>query len=233
MRMQRFMFSPNNEVIESLIGNYKSGNLTTIYGNAGSGKTTCCLLAVIESAKNNHKTIFVDTESSFNINRLKQLYTGDINNIVENIFLIHPNSFSEQHDTILKLKKICNNEQIKLVIVNTIGKHYRVVLNDSPKKINAMLLTQMMTLVRIARDLNKIVLVTNQVYANMNEKDELKMVGGNIIPNISKCVIKLHKKDSKRYASVVKYKTEKEKTTFYNLGKMVKFEIRQKGMFLV
>ena len=132
----------------------------------------------------------------------------------------------------LKLQKLCENPKIRLVIVDTISKHYRVELKNNPKEVNNMMIAELKTLVRIARDLNKVVLITNQVYAKMDEKDSLKMVGGNIIPHMSKCIIELNKKADQRFASVIKYKMAHDKTTYYNLGKTVKFEIKEKGLFI-
>lgn len=227
-----FEISPNTEVIEYLLsGNYKPGHLTTIYGNAASGKTTSCLLAAISCAKKKYKTIFVDTESGFSTKRLEQL-TNE-RNLLDYLFLIQPKSFQEQHHTILKLKKLCNNEKIKLIIIDTIGSHYRVKLNSDYTKINSMLVLQLKNLVRIARDLNKVVIITNQVYSKLGEKDQLGMVGGSIIPHMSRCVIELKKTDQKRFASIVKHKMPTPKTTYYRLGKKIEFEIKEKGLSLV
>lgn len=229
--MEKYALSPNNEVISSLIGEYHPGYVTGIYGNASSGKTTSCLLAAIRVAKNN-KVIFVDTESSFDSDRLKQLCDEDFNKILENIFLIQPKSFDGQQQTIEKMHRICNNEKIKLVVVDTIGNHYRVAVNENPKIINSMMAIQVQTLIRIARDMNKVVLVTNQAVSRMNEKDEINMVGGKLISNMCRCIIELNKKDSRRYATLIKYKMENEETTNPNIGKKVEFEIREKGLFL-
>ena len=59
------------------------------------------------------------------------------------------------------------------------------------------------------------------------------MVGGTLIPNMSKCIIELNKKDDRRHASIIKYKMSNDKTTHLNLGKKVEFKIKEKGLFLV
>jgi DNA repair protein RadB len=231
--MSKYMLSPNNSVIEALIGKYLPGNLTTIYGNAASGKTTCCILASISASKRDGRVVFVDTENGFNIGRLKQLSGGNYKKILDDILLIQPETYEQQHKTILNLKKICKNEKIKLVVVDTIGKYYRVQLNKEPKKTNKMMVSQLRTLVQIARDLDKVVLLTNQVYSKMDTADGLKMVGGSMMEHMNKVLIELKKIDSERTAKLVKYKTEKENTTDYNLGKTIKFEIKEKGFFLL
>ena len=222
-----------NEPIKELIDKYESGRLTMIYGNAASGKTTSCLLASIACARNKGKIIFVDTENSFNSERLKQLYYGDVKEILDNIFLIQPKTFEEQYETILKLKKLCDNEKIKLVIVDTIGSLYRKRLNENPKGINKMMAEQMANLVRIARDLNKVVLITNQVSAKVDGTNEVKMVGGKMMENLSKVIIKLKKEDNKRYAKLIKYKYDEEDKIHPNLDEKIKFEIKENGLFIL
>ncbi len=229
--MDRIILLPNNEVIESLIKEYSSGYVTGIYGNAASGKTTSCLLAAIEAAKTK-KVIFVDTETSFSTDRLKQMDKENFEKILENIFLLQPKSFEEQHETILKLHSLCDNDKISLVIVDTIGNHYRVAIKENPQHINTMMAQQVQTLIRIARDMNKVVLITNQVVSRMNSKDEIDMVGGKLISNMCRCIIELNKKEPKRYATLIKYKMEDESITSPNKGKKVEFEITEKGLFL-
>jgi len=220
-----------NEPIKDLIGKYYLGHITVIYGNAASGKTTTCLLATIAAAKSGYKIIYIDTENTFSTERIKQLYFGDINQILDNIFLFQPKNFTEQHDAILTVKKLAEKDSIKLVVVDTIGHHYRNVVNENPKEINGLMAQQMPELVRIARDFNKVVLLTNQVHSKVDGKDEVRMVGGKFIEKMAKVIIEL-KNDKSRYAKLVKYKYEDEKT-HPNLDKVVEFEIKEKGLFIL
>jgi len=224
--MQTYSINPNNEVVRALIREYVSGMVTTIYGNSASGKTTACLLAAALVSKSN-KVIYIDTGRGFNTERFYQL-CSDIKRLA-NIFLIQPKSFEDQHRIILNTKKLCTNPKIRLVIVDTIGNFYRKALASDPEKVNQCYLEQMQTLVRIARDLNKVVLITNQVYNDM--EDNLRMIGGKYSERLSRCIIEF-RKNKTRTATCVKYKTA-DNTTFYNLNKSLKFEIREKGLFLI
>lgn len=223
-----------SQPIKQLINNFESGFVTTIYGNSGSGKTTAVLLAAIACAKNNGKVVFVDNESGFNPERLSQLYFGDINEILDNIFLFSVNTFDEQHDTILKLDKLCEKDSVKLVVINSIGKLYRSVLNDDPKKVNEMMSEQMVALYRIARDLDKVVLLTNQVYSTVDSSTNLRMVGGKFIEKFSKIIIEMKKYQERLSARLIKYKyKEEEKDKIHpNINKKVMYEIKEKGLFL-
>ncbi len=227
-----YTLSPNTEVIENLIENYESGKITMIYGNSASGKTTCALLASFAAEK--HKVIFVDTENSFSVERLRQLYDKDVKKLLENIFLIQPKNFKEQNETILKLKKLCKNKKIKLVVVDTIGNHYRTEIKDNHKEANSMMVEQMATLVRIARDLDKVVLITNQVVADVSGDQDFRAVGGKPVYNLCKDIIELNRDPvtKERYAKLVKKKMPKENTTYYRLDKKIDFEIKEKGLFI-
>src|SRR3989338_3826200 len=52
-----------------LEGGYETDVITTIYGPAGSGKTTTCLLAAVSTAtvkeNKDKKVVFIDTEGGF------------------------------------------------------------------------------------------------------------------------------------------------------------------------
>ncbi len=228
-----YTVSPNTGVISSLLVEYESGRITLFYGNSASGKTTCCLLAALAAEK--HKVIYVDTENGFNVKRLEQLYGKDVKKLLDNIFLIQPGSFEEQHETLLKLKKICENKKVKVVVVDTIGNYYRIYNKKDPKKATELLVDQMATLVRIARDLDKVVIVANQVVADLEGEADFKNVGGKPVYNLCKDAIELNLDTAtrKRTAKLVKKKMDTENTTYYKLGEEVKFEIREKGLFIV
>ena len=227
-----YFLPPNTKVIENLIENYESGRITLYYGNSSSGKTTCGFLASL--CAKDHKVVYVDTEKGFSSERIKQLYDGDINKLLENIFLIQPKSFKEQHETILKLKKLCENDKIKLIIVDTIGNHYRTFKKNNLKEANSMLVEQMATLVRIARDLDKIVIVSNQVVANLENKNSFTTVGGKPVYNLCKDIIKLKRSDDDiRTAKLMKKKLESKNTSYYKLNKEIRFEIKEKGLFRI
>jgi DNA repair protein RadB len=230
---------PANEVIASLINEFKSGYITTIYGNAASGKTTTCLMAVIEAAKKGWKTVYVDNENSFDTDRLKQIYGDNVDKVLENLFLIKPKSFREQNSIIANLPKLCNNGKIKLIVIDTIGIHYRLAVKEDLKIINTQMIIQMNLLEKLAKEQDKIILLTNQAgskFTPIEDKEDkfegIKMVGGAIMENSSKCIIELHKKDKRRFATLIKYKTEDNIAMIENVGRPTEFVIKEKGLFL-
>ncbi|MCK5140377.1 MAG: DNA repair and recombination protein RadB [Nanoarchaeota archaeon] len=210
-----------------LEGGYEKDILTTIYGPSGSGKTTLCLLAAIAQAREKKKTIYIDTEGGFSIERMKQLAGKDINEVLEHIILLKPVSLSEQKNALEKLKNMIN-EKIGLIVVDTLTIFYRLELskNEDIKTTNNNLIWQLSYLTEIARKKNIPILITNQVYSDFNNKDDVKMVGGNILKYNSKCLIKLKKQpDNKRNAILMTHRSIPE-------GKEIVFAIINEGIIL-
>lgn len=214
-------------VLDSLLeGGYSTGMLNTIYGPAASGKTTCCLLATIASYDKGKKTIFVDTENGFSVERLKQL-TLNYEKVLESVILIKADSFVEQKKKFMFLEKMFPNQRIGLIIVDTIGAQYRAARKDDIKAINQELANQINILRQIYKNTDTAVLITNQVYANLKDEnqDSVGMVGGEVVKNQSRTIIQLqcgHKR-----------KAILEKSEDLEVPKEVDFEITQEGFTLL
>ena len=63
--MEDVLFPTGTPVFDALLSGYEGGVLTALYGPAGTGKTTICLLAAIAAIRAGKKVIFVDTENPF------------------------------------------------------------------------------------------------------------------------------------------------------------------------
>ena len=213
-----------SEIVDELLeGGYDSNIITTIYGPAGSGKTTFCLLASIAIADSGKKVIFMDTEGGFSIRRFNQL--TDNKDLLNSIFILKPIDFFEQKKAIERLKNMMN-EQIGLVVIDTIGYHYRIEMGKKHeiKQINNELGLQISFLSEIARKYNIPVLLTNQVYSDFDEKSTIRIVGGDLLKYASKCLMELQKGASGiRIAVVKKHRSIAE-------GKEIKFRLVEKGI---
>lgn len=174
-----------------LNGGYEKDIITTIYGPAGSGKTNLMILASINMARNKKKVIYIDTEGSFSIERLKQI-APDYNKVIENIVFLKPVSFEEQKNSFDKLRDLVN-DKIGLIIVDTISMLYRLELGKSNDiyNVNSELGRQLSYLSEISRKKNIPVLLANQVYSSFENKDKVNMVGGDLLKYSSKCLLEL------------------------------------------
>ena len=178
-----------------LDGGYENDIITTVYGPAGSGKTVLCLLCSINVVRNGKKVVYVDSEGGFSLERLKQIashISQDYKEILNKIIFLKPTSFAEQKKSFEKLKDIVN-DKIGLIVVDTIAMLYRLELGKSEnvQEVNRELGRQISYLTEIARKKNIPVLITNQVYADFDDKDKVNIVGGDILKYGSKCLIEL------------------------------------------
>lgn len=216
---------PGASCIKDLLnGGYEKDIITTVYGPGGSGKSNLCMLALISTARSGKKVVYVDTEASFSLERLKQL-ADDHEKILKNIVFLRLTSFSEQKAAFEKLKKIVD-DGVGLIIVDSIAMLYRLEMGRSQEvyEVNRALGLHLSFLSEITRTRHIPVLLTNQVYSPFDES-RVRMVGGDILKYSSKCLIELQKfKAGRRKAILRKHRSLPE-------DKEVVFEIREKGIF--
>lgn len=207
-----------------LRGGYETDVITTIYGPAGSGKTTFCLLCMIEAVNKNKKVIYIDTEGGFSVERLMQL-SENYKKIIDNTLFFRPTSFEEQKKAFDKLKSLMS-DKIGLIIVDSISMLYRLELGKTEEvyHTNRELGLHLSILTDIARNKNIPVLLTNQVYSVFDERDKVNMVGGDIMKYGSKCLIEIQKAHmSKRKLFIRKHRSLPESDAYI-------FDITEKGI---
>ena len=204
-----------------LEGGYECGVITTIFGPSAAGKTTTCLLSMLAALKDG-KVIFIDTEGSFSTDRLKQL-SSDHDELLDKILIMKPTTFEEQKHCVDSLHQNFP-KGIGLIICDTISALYRLERGDDNRNLNAELARQVGRLLEIARKNSIPVILTNQVYADFDDKSRIRMVGGDILAYTSKCLIEIqpHSK-SHRKAILKKHRSIPERE--------VVFEIRNEGIY--
>ena len=204
-----------------LEGGYEKDVVTTIYGPAGSGKTNLCMILL--SKHYDKKVVYIDTEGSFSIARLKQL-TDNYKEVLENLIILKPTDFNEQKKVFEKLKKIVN-EKIGLIIVDSIAMLYRLELGQTKQvySVNRELGVQMSLLIQISRKHKIPIILTNQVYSDFEDKNKVNMVGGDILRYASKCLIELQTHPKHRRAILRKHRSLPE-------GKELDFIIEDEGI---
>lgn len=199
--------SGTNVINKLLNGGYENDIMTTVYGPAGSGKTTMCLLCAISMIKSGKKVIYIDTEGGFSIERLKQL--KDYNEeIIKNILILKPTDFDDQYK-IFKNVNTMVNDKIGLIIVDTISMLYRIEnsKNRERKNVNKDMSLQVSMLTEITRKKNIPMLLTNQVYSDFKQKDAVKMVGGDLLRYSSKCLLELIQYKTYRKLKIIKHRS--------------------------
>ncbi len=188
--MEEKISSGSPSVDDMLGGGYETGVFTTIYGPAGCGKTNLCLMAMV-AFSDKKKIIYIDTEGSFSVSRLKQI-TPKFKELLERTIFFSPTNFKEQKELFSKLKEVVD-DKIGLIIFDTVAMLYRLEIGRSKDvyNINKELGIQLSNLSEIARKKNIPVLITNQVYSDFENKEQVKMVGGDILKYWSKCLLEI------------------------------------------
>ncbi|MBS3108055.1 AAA family ATPase [Candidatus Woesearchaeota archaeon] len=212
------MIPTGSEDLDNFMKGYRKGILTAIYGEPATGKTLMCLLASGSMAQQNNKIIYIDTECAFPLDRFIQLYPENYKELLNNIFVIKVKSMSEQ---INALENIAKAKNVDLVIMDSLSYHYRKDIKENSEETKPKMIYMMNLLLNIAKTRNIPVLLSNQVYNNI-ENNTLKLIGGKFVENRAKCIIKLDKG--------IKRKIVIEKHPFLEQDKM-NFIINDKGIF--
>lgn len=189
-----------------LEGGYERDIVTVIYGPPGVGKTNLCLLAMAFGVKDK-KIIYIDTEGSFSAERLQQM-TERAADILDRTIFLRPVNFAEQEQAFLRLQKIVT-DKVDLIVLDSIAMLYRLELGKTKSAfdVNRQLGVQLATLTEIARKKQIPVLVTNQVYSDVEREGAVKIVGGDILKYQSKCLIELQHDGEARLAILRKHRS--------------------------
>tara|TARA_Y100000034_G_scaffold103439_1_gene128974 strand:+ start:2896 stop:3861 length:966 start_codon:yes stop_codon:yes gene_type:complete len=200
-----------------IAGGFETGSISECYGEFGSSKSQIAhVLAVraqlpIEKGGADGGVIFIDGESTFRPERIKQIAKGaglDSNEVLKKIKVAR--AFNSDHQMLLaeKCEEIIKQENIKLIVIDSLTSHFRAdfhgrgQLSDRQQKLNK----HMHTLMKLADQYNLCVYVTNQVMSkpDMFFGDPTAPIGGNIVGHNSQVRIYLRKgKKGTRVAKLV------------------------------
>jgi len=211
-------------MLEEIInGNIEKKTITQIYGPPGVGKTNLCILSMLKTIEQGKKVVYIDTEGSLSIERIKQVFSEDFDKVLKNIVLYEPSTFDEQTNV---LEKILLLENIGLIIIDGIVSLYRLELCDDINentKLNRVLGKQISTLLKIARKKDSGILITNQVKDSFSG---FEPAGGRLLEYWSKAIIRVEKFDTFRKLTLEKHRYSKE-------GENLKFRIVEKGLEII
>jgi DNA repair protein RadB len=214
---------------ELLGGGFESGTVTQLYGEAGSGKTNICLQVAVECARKGKRVIFIDSEG-FSPERFLQIAgatatsasgdSEDVESMARRIIIYEPHSFEQQTSCINEIEKVIKEKEgesgVVLVILDSATLFYRLELDDERSiYLRRVLANQIMHLLEIARRYDLAVIITNQVYMDI-EDGNLRPSGGYALEHLSKVIVQLEKTaegHGKRRATLKKHRSMPEDTS--------------------
>jgi RecA/RadA recombinase len=156
---------------EALEGGFSIGEVSLIYGEAETAKTTLAMQCAVNCARQGYKTFFVDCDGTFSARRLSQIASKDIEKVAELIILMRPKSFKEQALVIDQLTSYIT-KGFELLVIDTATHLYRMEIAENPEKtfeLNRELNRQMALLAQTAKTHKVAVLVLSQVRSVFDE----------------------------------------------------------------
>lgn len=204
--------------LDALIGGgVETMAITECYGKFSSGKSQIgfqlCINAQkpVENGGLGGNVLFIDTESTFRPERLKQLAEAsgmDPQQALANVFVAK--AVNSDHQMVLadKAEEMVKAKGIRLIVVDSMTSHFRAdyvgrgALGDRQQKLNK----HIHALQRLADKFNLAVYITNQVMDNPGIMfgDPTTPIGGHVLAHAATYRIYLRKgKEEKRIARLV------------------------------
>lgn len=189
-----------------LDGGIDSGCITLFYGEAGSGKTNICLQFARNVAREEKKVIFIDTEG-VSLERLRQICGEDFDVVLKRILFSEPYSIDDQEKMVEKtLMLVEKNRDIGIVILDSATTHFRVTLRTEEREDRLSLTRQVTMLMQMAREMDLPVVLSSQVYTDI-ETGEYRPLGGHMLTHNAKILVRLEKVSAGlRKAVIVKHR---------------------------
>jgi len=194
-----------------LDGGIESGCVTLFFGEAGSGKTNICLQLARNVARDEKKVIYIDTEG-LSMERLRQICGDDFETVVKRILISEPYTIDDQEKMVEKtLKLVEKNKDIGIVILDSATTHFRVTLRNEEREDRRLLTRQVTLLVQMAREMGLPVVLTSQVYTDI-ETGEYMPLGGHMLTHNAKALVRLEKTGpGLRKAVIIKHRHIEER----------------------
>lgn len=206
-------------------GGVEAGAVTELYGEAGSGKTNVCLQLAANAVRRGLRVAYIDTEG-VSMERLRQIAGDDFEEVSESTLFFEPFSSQEQGETIDRIARLAESGQIGLIVADSATLFYRMNLGtgDDQAAIR-QLANQVRSLLEIARKSEIPVVITNQVYTDIDhEQDVLEPLGGQLLKHIPKAIVRLERLgEGRRRAVLTKHRSQPE-------GQAASFVLTDRGV---
>ncbi len=211
------------ESIDSLLGGgLSTGTITQFYGPPASGKTNISLSTAVTTAANESTVLYIDTEG-FSPDRLDQLLPDDTetNAITERIIVKEAYDFADQQNAIREVRDLSIN--CSLIILDSATGFYRIERTDNDSEALKTITRQLTVLLSLARRHDLAVLVTNQVYTDL-EGDQARPLGGHTFAHWTGVIVRLDRfRGGNRRATLEKHQSEPA-------GETARFKITNTGI---
>lgn len=206
-----------------LEGGFEGGAITLLYGEAGSGKTNVCLQVAKNVALTGKKVVYIDTEG-VSLERLKQIAAENFEEVMRNTLFFEAHTFEDQEKFVDKAVKLAESSlEVGVIILDSATIHYRLTRNDEERGVRKSLSPQLAKLLSVARGKDIPIIVTSQVYTDI-EKGTFEPLGGHVLLHNAKAIIRLDKVGTgSRRAVIIKHRHLEE-------GRRADFRLTKAGV---
>ncbi|CAK1583726.1 unnamed protein product [Parnassius mnemosyne] len=155
--------------IDNLLhGGFRTGTITEVYGESGSGKTQLGIIAAINSWPN--KSVYICTEDLFPVKRLNQIIDSSRDKFdsrcAKHIFVEH---LTESHELLscvrVRLPKLLEANEVSVIIIDSIAAPFRCESTNYVKRAEDLREVAIM-LLSLAQKYNLAIICINQVTAS-------------------------------------------------------------------
>ena len=173
--------------------------ITSVYGEAGTGKTTIALQITRQTVTQGLKVLYVDSDRSFTQQRFQQMTGPNCHNLSELVLLFFPEDFEEQRILLESLENFLT-PTVGLVVVDSMSSLYRVAFSatsNSIFKLNRVLTRQLAYLSELSITRKIACLITSQVHTRLTEPiAQIEPVARRAFFHFPKTVIRLRNTQS-------------------------------------
>ncbi|MCU0861412.1 MAG: DNA repair and recombination protein RadB [Methanomassiliicoccales archaeon] len=208
---------------ELMEGGAEAGSVTLVYGEAGTGKTNLCLVLSRNVARLGRKVLFLDTEG-VSLERYRQICGQDFEAVLRSTLISEVHSFEDQERMVERAVKLAEaNLDVGMIVVDSVSMYYRLTSREDDKGERKSLTAQSLKLLGVARKRGIPVLLTSQVYTDV-EHGTFEPLGGHPLMHNAKTLLKLEKVSiGRRRAVLMKHRHIEE-------GRSAEFRLVRDGI---
>jgi DNA repair protein RadB len=151
-----------------LRGGFSRGEITLIYGEAATGKTTTVIQAATSAAGLGLKVLYIDSDRSFTQQRFQQISKTESQTASELIMLFLPETFAEQRTLVESVENYVT-PSLGMVIIDSVSSLYRAAFSgtESIFMLNRDLSRQIAYLGELSATCKIACIITSQVHARL------------------------------------------------------------------
>lgn len=207
---------------DMLGGGFEAGTISQLFGEPASGKTNICIQLAVNTLRAGRRVIYIDTEG-FSVERFRQIAGESAEDLAKRLIVFSPMSFEQQYVDVKETEKLAG-QNVGLIILDSATAFYRLELESKDSMmLKRELANQVTILLGLARKYDLPVVITNQIYMDV-DKEELRAVGGNMLEHISKAIVQLSRTGiGTRLAVLKKHRSIAE-------GQSIEFRITATGV---